>query len=296
MSRQYGHARGADLVRRIAVCRDPVAAHEYGVHPAVFHHGGRHIVADQRHVHPGGKKLIGGQPGSLQKGPGLIRIYMKAVSTLLSQIDGRGGGSVTDGGELSRVAVGQNTVALLHKRQSIFPDPSAYPDVLVPDLLRLLLQKRDDLCCRASGMLRHHPFHPVQRPGKIHRCRPGRVQIFLILSEFCKKSVIIFLLAGFCKKIDAKGRTYPDGRSPADLQQINGIPDLLRRFQPDQLRSAGKQGLIDDHNRVPGIIQTDRIIIHYRFLLFQSCFLDPVFYSSLSDGAADVTAAAALAL
>ena len=40
-----GDAGGADLVRDVAVGGDTVAADEYGVDPAVFHDGGRHVVA-----------------------------------------------------------------------------------------------------------------------------------------------------------------------------------------------------------------------------------------------------------
>ena len=149
---------------------------------------------------------------------------------LLSQIDGRSGRTVADGGELARIAVSENAVSLFHKRQAVFPDLSAHTDILIPNLLRLLFQEGNDLRHRAVCVFCHHALHPVQRPGKIHGRGTGRVQIFLIFSEFCKKSVIIFLPAGFCKKVDAERRRHADGWRAAHLQQVNGVPDFLRRF------------------------------------------------------------------
>ena len=163
------HAGGSDLVRGIPVCRHPVTAHEYGVHPAVFHDRGGHVVTDEGYVHAGGGKLKGGQSGSLQQGTGFIRKHMKAVTLLLPQINGSRGGAVTDGGQLARVAVRENAVPFFYQRQAVFPNPSAYPDILVADLLRLLFQKGQDLRHRKGSVIRHHPLHPLQRPGEIHR-------------------------------------------------------------------------------------------------------------------------------
>ena len=58
---QHRHAQRADLVGGIAVGRHPVTAYEHRVDQPFFHHGGRHIVADQRGVDDGRGQLETGR-------------------------------------------------------------------------------------------------------------------------------------------------------------------------------------------------------------------------------------------
>ena len=69
---QDGHPGGADLIGGVPVGGHPVAAHEAGVDLPLLHDQACHIVADEGAVHPRPLELVGGEPGSLEEGPGLV--------------------------------------------------------------------------------------------------------------------------------------------------------------------------------------------------------------------------------
>ena len=85
---QNRHAGGTDLVGGVAVGGHPVAAHEAGLDPAVLHDNGGHVVADQRHVHPGPLELIAGEPGALEQGASLVGEYPDVHPSLRRQQEG----------------------------------------------------------------------------------------------------------------------------------------------------------------------------------------------------------------
>lgn len=95
MFRQDGHAAGPDLICRIPVGRHPVASHETCLDPAVLHHHGRHIVADQSHIHTASLQFIGRQPGTLEERARLVRKHFKIDPPLFCQEDRAQGRAIT---------------------------------------------------------------------------------------------------------------------------------------------------------------------------------------------------------
>ena len=140
MLRQDCHAAGADFVGGVPVGGHPVAAHEAGLDPAVLHHHGGHVVADQRHVHPGPVELVAGEAGALEEGAGLAGKDPDAHSPLRRQQEGALGGAVAGGSQGPGVAVGEHAVALLQQAQAVLGDGPAFGDVVLVDLHRLLVQ------------------------------------------------------------------------------------------------------------------------------------------------------------
>ena len=123
------HARCADLVRRVSICRYPVAPDEHCMNPAAAHHGGSHVVADDGHVDPRGIQLPRGKARALQPRPGLIRENLEPVAPLRAEVHGCGGGPVTGRRQRAGVAVGEQAPAGLQEGEAVLSDPAT--DLLV---------------------------------------------------------------------------------------------------------------------------------------------------------------------
>ena len=124
-----GYTGGTDFVGGIPVCGNSVAAYKNSVYPAVFHDRGGHVVADQGDVHAGGKQLIGGKPCSLQQRACFVRKHMEMIAAFFSQIYRGCCGSIFAGSQLSRIAVGEDSVPRLYQAEAIFTDGPADPDI-----------------------------------------------------------------------------------------------------------------------------------------------------------------------
>ena len=72
MRGEHGERIGADLVRRVAVGRDPVGAGHDDVHLAARHHRRRGRVGDHRVRDARCLELPGGQARALQERPRLV--------------------------------------------------------------------------------------------------------------------------------------------------------------------------------------------------------------------------------
>ncbi len=94
----------------------------------------------------------------------VIRKNFKMIAALLSEVHRRGRRSVFSRGQLSRVAVRQQSVPRLHKGQPVFPDHFANPRILPLDLKRLLMKHFFDLRNGVFPIPNTDLFHPVQRP------------------------------------------------------------------------------------------------------------------------------------
>ena len=169
------HNAGSDLICHIPVSRHTVAAHKNCIPPAVSHDHCRHIVTDQRHIHPGALQLIGRQSCTLQKGARFIRIHPEPISSFLPQVNRCGCRSVFACGKLSRIAVGQDPIPGLYQAQPIFSNGPAHPDILFLHFLCFRPKPLYDL--RNGFSLFVHPaadsVQPVKAPGKIDRRRSG---------------------------------------------------------------------------------------------------------------------------
>lgn len=109
----------ADLVGDIAVGGDAVTADEDGVDPAVFHNGRCHVVAYQCDVHAGGAEFVCGEACALEEGACFVGVDFEVVAFLVSEVHDGGCGAVFGSGELSGVAVGEESVAGLYEGERV---------------------------------------------------------------------------------------------------------------------------------------------------------------------------------
>ena len=128
-----GNTRCADLVGDVAVGGDAVAADEDSVDPTVFHDGGCHVVTDEGDVHAGGTELVGGEACALQEWACFVGVDFEVVAFLVTEVHDGGCSAVFGGGELSRIAVGEEPVSGLYKGERVLAYFFADVDVLLFD-------------------------------------------------------------------------------------------------------------------------------------------------------------------
>ena len=139
-----GDAGGADFVGDIAVCGDAVTANEDGVDPAVFHDGGCHVVADECDVHAGGTEFVCGETCTLQEGACFVGIDFEVVAFLVAEVHDGGCGAVFGCGELSGVAVGEESHTGLYEGERVLTYFFADVDVLLFDAEGFITQECAD--------------------------------------------------------------------------------------------------------------------------------------------------------
>ena len=162
-----GDGGGADLVGDVAVGGDAVTADEYGVDPAVFHDGGCHVVTDEGDVHAGGAEFVGGEARSLQEGARFVSVDFEVVAFLVAEVHDGGCGAVFGGGELSGVAVGEESVAGLYEGERVLAYFFADVDVLLLDAEGFVTQERSDFGDGFARCIFDDSFHAVQRPREV---------------------------------------------------------------------------------------------------------------------------------
>ena len=106
--REDGQGVGPDLVRRIAVRRDPVRPDEDDVHLAAGHQVARGHVGDERVRDAGLGQLPGGQPRALEIGPGLVDPDVDGPVGVVGRLDDPERGPELAAGQRPRIAVGQD--------------------------------------------------------------------------------------------------------------------------------------------------------------------------------------------
>ena len=159
-----GDAGGADFVGDIAVGGDAVTANEDGVDPAVFHDGGCHVVADECDVHAGGTEFVCGETCALQEGACFVGIDFEVVAFLVAEVHDGGCGAVFGGGELSGVAVGEESHTGLYEGERVLTYFFADVDVLLFDAEGFCAKKVADFRNRFPLAVSHDALHAVQRP------------------------------------------------------------------------------------------------------------------------------------
>ena len=159
-----GNGGGADLVGDVAVGGDAVAADEDGVDPAVFHDGGCHVVADEGDVHAGRTEFICGEARTLEPGACLVGKDAEVVAFFVSKVHDGGGRAVFGGGELSGIAVGEESHTRFYEGERVLAYFFADVDVLLLDTEGFVTEQAADL---RDGFVRSvfdDSFHTVQRP------------------------------------------------------------------------------------------------------------------------------------
>ena len=136
-----GDAGGTDFVRDVAVGGDAVAADEYSINPAVLHDGCCHVVADEGDVHAGGAEFVCGEACALQEGACLVGKDFEVVAFLVSKVHDGGCRAVFGGGELSGIAVGEESHAGLDEGERVLAYFFADVDVFLLDAKGFVTQQ-----------------------------------------------------------------------------------------------------------------------------------------------------------
>ena len=261
---QDGHAGGADLVGGVAVGGHPVAAHEAGLDPAVLHDDGGHVVADQRHVHPGPLELVAGEPGPLEQGPGLVGEHPDVHPPLRRQQEGALGRAVPGGGKGTGVTVGQDAVSLLQQAQAVLRDGFALGDVVLVDGHGPLVQGVQHLAPGVVDVLQGGAHHLPDGPAQVHRRGTGGVQLLAVIAEALQKCGPVLGPDGLGQHIHAVGGADADGRRPPDPQGPDGLHHLVDGLEADLLLLIGQQGLVDDVKGLRLPVVTDVLGVGHR--------------------------------
>ena len=159
-----GDAGGANLVGDIAVCCDAVAADEYGVDPTVFHNGRCHVVADEGDVHAGGTEFVCSETCALQEGARFVGKNFEIVAFLVSKVHDGGCGAVFGSGELSGIAVGEESHTGFYEGERVLAYFFADVDVLLLDAEGFVTQECADFGDGFARCVFDDSFHTVQCP------------------------------------------------------------------------------------------------------------------------------------
>ena len=159
-----GDAGGADFVRGVSIGGNAVTADEDGVDPAVFHDGGCHVVADEGDVHACRTEFVCGKTCALQEGTRFVGIDFEVVAFLVAEVHDGGCGAVFGGGELSGVAVGEESVAGLYEGERVLAYFFADVDVLLFDAEGFVTQECADFGDGFALRVFDDALHTVQRP------------------------------------------------------------------------------------------------------------------------------------
>ena len=162
-----GDAGGSDFVGDVAVGGDTVTADKDGVDPAVLHDGGCHVVTDECDIHAGGTKFVCGETCALQEGTRFVGVDFEVVAFLVSEVHDGGCGAVFGSGELSGVAVGEESHTRFYEGERVLAYFFADIDVLLLDAEGFVTKECADfgdgfaLCVFDDG------FHTVQCPREV---------------------------------------------------------------------------------------------------------------------------------
>ena len=169
----------------------------------------------------------------------------------MGEIDRRQRGAPVHRGQPAGVAVGQHVdragaPAALPRRldqpQPMAADGAAGRDVVLADGRRLLVGQRRPVVTPRAG---EGGTHLVQRPGEVHRRRPGRREHRARMIERGVGAVFTE------REAHPIGRGGADQRRAADLHGLDRPRRVFQRSQAYRVETVGQQGLIDNLHRAP---------------------------------------------
>ena len=161
------HRVGSDFVGEVPVGGHPVAAQNDQVHLALSHEKTGHVVGDKGAGDVVVHQLIGGEPGSLEQGTGLICVNHIHFTLAESTAHHAEGGAVPAGGQAAGVAVGEDTgVGGDHSRAEV-TQSAVHFHILPVDGLSLPDEDVDGLRRVVVGLqaVGHAPQGPEQVDG-----------------------------------------------------------------------------------------------------------------------------------
>ena len=244
MRREHGQLVRADLVRRVAVRRDPVGAGEDAVDLAGRHHRAGRRVGDHGEGNPLRLELPGGEAHTLEQRPGLVDQNPLQQAPLPRRAERAERGAIPAGRQAARVAVRQRPGPGLEERRGVRAHAPAALD-LVPVDLASAVGERFRLLGRGP--------HLGQRPGEIDRRRSRRCQD--------AHRVVEVLPTLGRERVRVRGRDA-DRRCATDRQRPDRVRDLARR-RADQLDLlVGQPPLVEQHD-LPGFEPHDPLWLQH---------------------------------
>ena len=162
---QNGDAGSPDLVRKITVRSNAVAANETGLHPAVLHDHGSHVVADQRDVDPGFVQLIGCQARALQQRSGLVGESLKINPAFFPEQQRADCRTVFAGRQRAGVAVREHTVTGFDQRQPVFGNAEAHFYIFSMDRNGFFFKNIDQFSRSTGSVFFRFCQHSFHRPA-----------------------------------------------------------------------------------------------------------------------------------
>ncbi len=251
VQRQHRERVRADLVRKIAVRRDPIGAHDDEIDLCLTHQRSRRGVRDQGTGDAGVSELPCGEPRSLQHRPRLVYEHVQAPPRLVSQIDRGERGADPAGRERPGVAVREHRGAVGDEWQPRFADAAAHGAVFLPDGRRLGPEPLPQRGAVSRGR-RRPAGHPVERPPEIDGRRPARGQQAGQLRQPAQE-----FLARCAAPLPRSGNEThrcrdPDQRSAPHLQRPDRLRYRLRALEVALDPRLGKRPLVNDADGAGG--------------------------------------------
>ena len=250
-AREHGERIRPDLVRHVAIGRNPIRANHDRIDLATRHHGAGRPVRDQRKRNPLACQLPGGEARALQERPRL-----GGDDTLqLARIRGRSNDTecspVAPGGQSTRIAVREEARAGLDQGRPVLPDGEAALDVLVSDALRQLPRGGSDPIRGLSGTQPggHVQAHAIECPLQIDRRGTRSSQTRAGPLESLAERLV-----GISAQLDRHAHRcgHTDGGCAAHDHILDRTRDLLGGLQIEVDLVRWQCSLIEEHDGVLG--------------------------------------------
>ena len=254
IGREDGKGVRPDLVRGIAVGRHPVRADEDRIDFARSHQRTRGHIRDQRVRNAGLFKLPGGEPGSLEVGPGLVDPDVEGSLGVMRRLDHAKRGAELAAGQGPGVAMRQYPqLAVAHvgeDGQSGVGHSAMVVGRFGDDQLGLAAHGRGHVrAARLQRVQRLEPaHHPAHRPAEVDCRRPGLDQASCRALDQRPSHVGRSIPGEPPAQGEAERRDLADRRGPAD----GHVPDDARAIVgalDRQLDERVRQGPLVDHEQ-----------------------------------------------
>ena len=252
LAREHRDTVGANLVRRVAVRRDPIGADDDEIDAALPHQCTNHSVGDDGRRDPVAHELPRRESRALQKRPGLVGEY----GDLLAGGDGAANDAerrpVPSRRKRARVAVRQHPGVRRHHFGAERTHRAAARDIFVVNGLRFAVEARFDLIDRLAGLGAgsERAIHAIDGPEQVDGGGAGRRHQLADLVELRRE----LLRAGRLALSDAERDPHRGGDANCRRAANDHRLDRPRHFSgglaADVDLCRGQLSLVDHHDRV----------------------------------------------
>ena len=237
-----------DLVGRVTVRGDAVAAHDHGVdHPARHGKPGRR-VGDEPDVDARPGELPCRQPRALEHGSRLRGDHVGLEARVLERVDHTERRAVAAGRQPSCVAMGQDAAPAGEQPQAMCADRIAGRLVLGVNPQRLREHRLADLGRAALAPL-SCTGGAAERRGQVHGRGTDRADLLLEPDQSVQRPDTSRRPVLVESDHEPVGARNPDGRSSADGERRDRVLDVGNGRQARFDERLGQPALVDDHHR-----------------------------------------------